>query len=230
MRDGNFFDDFGGVQVQKVWRTVIIHSLVPNCQIPEFHKAKLGQDTDDEDWKVWFRNKHYVGMPQQLIHHTFNAWEDCLPDFEPIECGADKEKDMLKYVEFFRPLPSPMQTEFTHQNFYTQFKMELGGDPILFSAEPNRFSAVVDKVMATAEMHRLADEAMKVGYIPSESRRLQASLPKNHVQAHFGINLRLTTLNFYENREKSSGVLICEGRHWLLCVYTIEITLDKREI
>ena len=54
--------------------------------------------------------------------------------------------------------------------------------------------------------HYMADEAMKVGYIPSESRRLQASLPKNHVQAQFGINLRLTTLNFYENREKSSGV------------------------
>jgi len=27
-----------------------------------------------------------------------------------------------------------------------------------------------------------------------------------HVQAQFGINLRLTTLNLYENREKSSGV------------------------
>jgi len=56
------------------------------------------------------------------------------------------------------------------------------------------------------EMRRLADEAMKVDYIPSESRHLQASLPKNHVQAQFGINLRLTTLNFYEIREKSSGV------------------------
>ena len=77
------------------------------------------------------------------------------------------------------------------------------------SSEPNQFSAVVDKVMvgSTVEMRRLADdEAMKVAYMPSESRRLQASLPKNHVQAHFGINLRLTTLNFYENREKSSGV------------------------
>ena len=88
--------------------------------------------------------------------------------------------------------------------------MELGGDPILFPAEPNQFSAVVNKVMVgtTAEMRRLADEAMKleVGYIPSESRRLQASLPKNHMQAQFGINLRLTTLNFYENREKSSSV------------------------
>jgi len=66
---------------------------------------------------------------------------------------------MLKYVEIFRPLPSPMQTEFAHQNFYSRFKMELGGDPILFPAEPNQFSAVVDKVMlgTTAEMRRLAD-------------------------------------------------------------------------
>jgi len=181
---------------------------VPNCQILEFQNAKFGQDTDDEDWEVWFRNKHYAGMRQQLIHHTLDAWDDCLPDLEPIECDVDKEKAMFKYVEFFRPLPSPMQTEFAHQNFYNQFKMELGGDPILFPAEPKQFSAVVDKVMVgtTAEMRRLADEAMKVGYIPSESRRLQASFPKNHVQAQFGINLRLTTRNFYENREKSSGV------------------------
>jgi hypothetical protein len=86
--------------------------------------------------------------------------------------------------------------------------MELGGDPILFPAEPNQFSAVVDKVMvgSTVEMRRLADEAMKVVYMPSESHRLQASLPKNHVQPQFDINLRLTTLNFYENREKTSGV------------------------
>jgi len=149
-------------------------------------------------------------MRQQLIHHTLNAWDDCLPDLEPIECDTDKEKAMFKYVEIFRPLPSPMQTEFAHQNFYNWFRMELGGDPILFPAEPNQFSAVVNKVMVgtTAEMRRLADEAMKleVGYIPSESRRLQASLPKNHMQAQFGINLRLTTLNFYENREKSSSV------------------------
>ena len=40
----------------------------------------------------------------------------------------------------------------------------------------------------------------------TESHRLQASLPKNHVQPQFDINLRLTTLNFYENREKTSGV------------------------
>ena len=65
----------------------------------------------------------------------------------------------------------PMQTEFAHQNFYNRFKMELGEDPILFPAEPNQFSAVVDKVMVgtTAEIRRLADEAMKEGYIPSES-------------------------------------------------------------
>ena len=108
-------------------------------------------------------------MRQQLIHHTLDAWDDCLPDLEPIECDADKEKAMFKCVEIFRLLPSPMQTKFAHQNFYNRFEMELGGDPILFPAELNQFSAVVDKVMVgtTAEMRRLADEAMKVGYIPS---------------------------------------------------------------
>jgi len=61
-------------------------------------------------------------------------------------------------------------------------------------------------VGTTADMRRLADEAMKVVYIPSESWRSHALLPKNHVQDQFGINLRLTTLNFYKIREKSSGV------------------------
>jgi len=196
------------VQVQKVWRTLIIHSLVPNCQILEFQNAEFGQDTDDDDWEVWFRNKHYAGMRQQLVHHTLDAWDACLPDLEPITCDADKEKAMFNYVEIFRPLPLPMQTEFAHQNFYNRFKKEMGGDPILFPAEPNQFSAAVDKVMVgtTMDMRRLADEAMKVVYNPSESRRSHALLPKNHVQAKFGINLRLTILNFYEYREKSSSV------------------------
>jgi len=83
-----------------------------------------------------------------------------------------------------------MQTEFAHQNFYSRLEKELGGDPILFPAEPNQISAVVDKVMvgSTVTMRRLADEAMKVAYMTSESRRLQASLPKNHVQPQFDIN------------------------------------------
>jgi len=64
---------------------------VPNCQILEFQNAKFGQDAVDDDWEVWFRNKHYAGMRQQLIHHTLDAWDDCLPDLEPITCDADKE-------------------------------------------------------------------------------------------------------------------------------------------
>jgi len=86
--------------------------------------------------------------------------------------------------------------------------MELGGDPILFPAEPKQFSAVVDKVVdkvmigTTADMHRLAGETMKAVYIPSELRRSHALLPKNHVEAQFGINLRLTTLNFLRIAKK----------------------------
>jgi len=101
-----------------------------------------------------------------------------------------------------------MQPEFAHQSFYNRFKKQFFGDPILFPAEPNQFSAVVDKVMVgtVADMRRLADEAMKVVYIPSESQRSHALFPKNHVQDQFGINLRLTTLNFYENGVKSSSV------------------------
>jgi len=84
-----------------------MHSLVPNCQILEFQNAKFGQDTDDDDWEVWFRNKHYAVMRQQLIHNTLDAWDDCLPDLEPITCDADKEKAMFNYVEIFRPLFRP---------------------------------------------------------------------------------------------------------------------------
>ena len=59
-------------------------------------------------------------------------------------------------------------------------------------AEPNLFSAVVDKIMtgATEEMRKLADEAIAKVYNPFESRRVEAPLPKNHVQTEFGINLR----------------------------------------
>jgi len=61
---------------------------------------------------------------------------------------------MFNYVEFFCPLGSPLSAEFAHQNYYGRFKIKLGGDPILFPAEPNQFSAVVDKVMvgATADI------------------------------------------------------------------------------
>jgi len=205
-----------------VWRILIVHSLVLTYQILEFQNAKFGQDADDDDWEVWFRNKHYAGMRQLLMHHTLDAWDDCLPDLEPTTCDADKQT-MFNYVEIFCPLPSPMQTEFAHQNFYNRFKKEFGGDPILFPAEPNQFSAVVDKVMVgtTADMRRLADEATKVVYIPSESRRSDAFLPKNHVQAQLGINLRLTTLNFYENCEKLSGVCysVRVGTGCCVCMY-----------
>jgi hypothetical protein len=47
---------------------------------------------------------------------------------------------------------------------------------------------------ATEEMCKLADEAIAKVYNPLESRRVEAFLPKNHVQAKFGPNLRLTTL------------------------------------
>jgi hypothetical protein len=47
---------------------------------------------------------------------------------------------------------------------------------------------------ATEEMRKLADEAIAKVYNPLESRRVEAPLPKNHVQAKFGPNLRLTTL------------------------------------
>jgi len=169
---GKNSDDSYCVQVQKGWRTLIIHSLVPNCKIFVFQNAKFGQDDDDADYEVWFRNKHYAGVVQQLMHHTLDTWDDCLPDLEGIKCCTAKEHTMLNYVEKFHPLGSPLSAEFAHKNYYGRFKIELGGDPILFPAEPNQFSAVVDKVMvgATADMCRLAYEAMKAVYIPSESR------------------------------------------------------------
>ena len=216
-------------------RTLIIHSLVPNYKILEFQNATFGQDADDDDYEVWFRNTYYAGMVQQLMHHTLNAWDDCLPNMERITCDEGKENAMLNHVEIFRSLGSPLSAEFRHQNFCNQFKIELGGDPVLFPTEANQFSAVVDKVMVgtTADMCRLADEAIKAVYIPSESRRSDALLPKNHMQTEFGIKLRLTTLNFYANREKTSGVLssVRVGTGCCVCMlFLIEKKLDKREI
>jgi len=81
-------------------------------------------------------------------------------------------------------------------------KIELGGDLILFHADPTNFLPLWSRMVgATADMRRLADEAIAKIYNLSELRHTEALLPKNHVQAKFDINLRLTTLNFYENRK-----------------------------
>jgi len=101
-----------------------------------------------------------------------------------------------------------MQTEFAHQNFYNQFKKELGGDPILFPAEPNQFSTVVDKVMVgtTADHAQARWRSHESSLHPLRVASLTRTPSKESCAGQFGINLRLTTLNFYENREKSSGV------------------------
>ena len=77
-----------------------------------------------------------------------------------------KEREMLNYVEISRPLGSALSAEFDHQNYCSQFTFELGGDPILFPAEPNQFSAVVDKTMVgvTKEMRKPANEAIAKVY------------------------------------------------------------------
>ena len=118
---------------------------------------------------------------------------------------------MLNYVESFRPLGSDLSAEVDHQNYYGHLMFKLTGNPILCPAEPNRFSAVVDKITggANVQMSNLADDAIAKIYIPSEARRVDAALPKNHVQAVFRSDFRLTTVNWYENRHKTSGVLTC---------------------
>ena len=72
------------VQVQKVWRTLIIHCLVPKCGIPEFPLAKFGLYDNDADYEIWFRNTHNAGMVRPLMHHTLEAWDDFLPESEGI--------------------------------------------------------------------------------------------------------------------------------------------------
>jgi len=149
-----------------VWRTLLIQCLVPNCGIPEFPLAKFGMDDNDSGYEIWFRNTHHAGMVWHLMHHTLEAWDDLLPEFEGISNPTAKERDMLNYVEIFRPLGSALSAEFDHQNYCSQFTFELGGDPILFPAEPNQFSAVVDMTMVgvTKEMRKPANEAIAKVY------------------------------------------------------------------
>jgi len=184
---------------------------VPNCGIPDFPLAKFELGDDDAGYENWFRNTHTAGMVRHLMHHTLKAWDALLPEFEGITNPPAKEREMLNYVEISRPLGSALSPKSDHQNYYGRFTSELGGDTILCPAEPNQFSVVVDKIIvgATEEMRKLADEAIAKVYNPSESRRVEAPLPKNHVQAEFGTNLRSTTLNWYENCTKTSGALSC---------------------
>ena len=144
-----------------MWRTLIIHCLVPNCGIPDFPLAKFGLGDDDAGYEIWFRNTHNAGMARHLMHHTLKAWDDLLPEFEGIAYPQAKEREMLNCVEIFLPLGSALSPKFDHQNYYGRFTSELGGDPILCPAKPNQFSVVVEKIMvgATEEMRKLADEA-----------------------------------------------------------------------
>jgi len=83
-RSGKHPDNSYCVQVQKVWRTLIIHCLVPKCGIPEFPLAKFGLYDNDADNEIWFRNTHNAGMVRPLMHHTLEAWDDFLPESEGI--------------------------------------------------------------------------------------------------------------------------------------------------
>jgi len=107
-------DDSYCMQVQKVWRTLIIHSLVPNCGVPEYPLAKFGLDDDDDDDAIWFRNTYNAGMVRQLMQHTVEAWDDFLPVLEGLTKPPAKERVMLNYVEIFRPLSSASSAQFDH--------------------------------------------------------------------------------------------------------------------
>ena len=102
------------VQVQKVWRTLIIHCLVPNCGIPGFPLVKSGKDDNDADYEIWFRNTHHAGMVRHFMHHALEAWDDFLPEFKGITNPTSKERDMQKYVEIFCQLGSALCAEFVN--------------------------------------------------------------------------------------------------------------------
>jgi len=82
-------------------------------------------------------------------------------------------------------LGSALSAEVDHQNYRGLFTFKLSDNPILCPAEPNQFSAVVDKIMegATEQMRNLANESIAKVNIPSEARHVEAALLKNHVHA-----------------------------------------------
>jgi len=122
-----------------------MHSLVPNCGVPEYPQSKFGLDDDDDDYKIWFCDTHNASMVRQLMRHSLEAWDDFLPLFEGLTNPTEKERVMLNYVEIFSPLGSALSAEVDHQNYYHWFTSKLSGNSILCPAESNQFSAVVDK-------------------------------------------------------------------------------------
>jgi len=152
---GKHPDDSYCVQVQKVWRTLILHFLMPSCRVPEYPQSKFGLNDNDDDYATWFRNTHHAGMVRQLMYHRLEAWDNCLPQFEGLTSPTEKERVMLNYEEIFRPLSSALSAEVDHQNYYGLFTFKLSGNPILCPTEPNQCSAVVDKRIggATEQMH-----------------------------------------------------------------------------
>jgi len=180
-----------------MWRTSSCTPSCPPAEFPqskffEYPQSKFGLDNNDDGHALWFRNTHHAGMVRQLMHHSLEAWEDCLLEEEGITINQESERKVC-LLKVITRISAPSMI----------------GDPILCPAEPNQFSTVVDKIMVGAikQMRKFADEAMVEVYTPSESCLLEAALPKNHVQADFRSDLRLNTFNRYENHTNCSGAL-----------------------
>jgi len=37
-----------------------MHSLVRTCRVREYPHSKFGPDNNDDDYELWFRNKHHT--------------------------------------------------------------------------------------------------------------------------------------------------------------------------
>ena len=62
------------------------------CVSSNSHKYMLTQTVCDEYERPKHDSSIYIFIHHTLlIHHTLDAWDDCLPDLEPITCDADKE-------------------------------------------------------------------------------------------------------------------------------------------
>ena len=81
------------------------------CVSSNSHKYMLTQTVCDEYERPKHDSSIYIFIHHTLlIHHTLDAWDDCLPDLEPLTCDADQEKAMFNYVEIFCPLASFLQS------------------------------------------------------------------------------------------------------------------------
>jgi len=111
-RDRQCVDNFELEQVHKIWRTFIVHTMVPTCRLPEVVNSEWGTDRDAPNFEIGFSNTHRAGMIRQLSHHSLEVWKE----YTAVggDDSIDDQAEVLHLVEMLRPLGSDLDAEMDH--------------------------------------------------------------------------------------------------------------------